>query len=373
MQVNLPSVDRPIGDEAEKAFTLPSAFYLDPDVYEFEKEQIFFKSWQFIAHKSSLTNVGDFVVQHICGEPALVVRSDGDSLRGFINICPVGGHELLKNQSGTCAGDTLQCDHCERVYTLDGTGAGHGRQAAVALVSLRLELFCDCVFVNFDSDAVSLSQQAGDLESDIRKTVPFLDELRSPMANAFGNTNINAGWKVVVDNYVECYHCSPAHPDFASLINMDTYQVDTFELWSRQLGRDIRPKNSAYPFASDRGFQSSAFWFLWPNTTFNLLPGAREMSVFAIRPTGLASSSFEGYSLCADDEFDAQRAQYTAEVLAPEDTALCESVQRGLHSRAYDQGRIVVDDARSGIGEQGIHHFHRLVHRSLSEAARTTT
>jgi len=368
MHIQLPTVERPISEAAEQSFTLPSAYYLDPQVYELEKEHVFFKTWQFIAHKSGLQNKGDFVVQDICGQQVLVIRGEDDRLSGFLNFCTLGGHELRQAQSPPDRNDTVVCDHCQQAYDYSGVPKAAGAGEKPALAAVRVELFCDCVFINLDPAARSLSVLAGDLEQDIRKTVPFLGELKSPWANAFGNTEIQAGWKVVVDNYVECYHCSPAHPDFASLINMDTYEVDTFGQWSRQLGKDTRHENSAYPFARDSGFQSSAFWYLWPNTTFNLLPGAREMSVFAIRPVGLARSSFEGYSLSADEKFDALRAEYTTEVLAPEDTALCESVQRGLHSRAYDQGRIVVDNERSGIGEQGIHHFHRLVYQALSDA-----
>ena len=61
MKISLPSVDRPISEAAEQSFTLPSAFYLDPEVYEFEKEQIFFKTWQFVAH-DSVFRVRDFDV-----------------------------------------------------------------------------------------------------------------------------------------------------------------------------------------------------------------------------------------------------------------------------------------------------------------------
>ena len=75
--------------------------------------------------------------------------------------------------------------------------------------------------------------------------------------DVLGQTRQNAAWKVVVDNYVECYHCRHAHPDFASLICMDEYRLDTGRIWSRQLGVKSRPANTAYHFDPGGGYQGA--------------------------------------------------------------------------------------------------------------------
>ena len=77
-------------------------------------------------------------------------------------------------------------------------------------------------------------------------------------------------------------------------------------------------------------------------------------------------SSFEGDVLTADGRTNEARTAYTANVLAPEDIALCESVQRGLKSKGYDQGPIMAGDAPTGENEYAIHHFHKLVHEALN-------
>jgi len=171
-----------------------------------------------------------------------------------------------------------------------------------------------------------------------------------------------------VDNYVECYHCHHAHPDFSSIICMEKYQVECGKYWSRQLAGEIRHDNTAYPVdPNDGGYQSSSFWYIWPNTTFNILPGGKELAVFAIRPVDAFTSSFEGHLMTVDGQVNQARRDYTADVLAPEDIALCESVQRGLMSKGYSQGPIITGDKASGQGEQGIHHFHRLVHQAMTD------
>ena len=106
---------------------------------------------------------------------------------------------------------------------------------------------------------------------------------------------------------------------------MDTYQHETFGLWSRQIGGDIRQDNTAYEIADDAPVMNSVFWYLWPNTTINVLPGSEEVNISVIRPVSLGEADFTGPSLSTTGEFDQSRSDYTADVLVPEDISLCES------------------------------------------------
>ena len=371
MAIELPPLTQPLTDTPQTSFTLSSAYYTDAGVFELEKEAIFYRSWQYVAPRQSFASPGDYVVVDICEQSVFVILGDDFKLRAFYNVCRHRAHELLQGQGNVAS--AIVCPYHAWTYKKDGS-LRHARNTAdlanfclkdYGLKSIQLEEFVGCVFVNLDAKAQRLSDAVADLETDIRSRVLFLDDLRVPMANTFGPTTIEAGWKVVVDNYVECYHCEHAHPDFASLICMDDYQMETFGLWSRQIGPNIRHKNSAYDVTRGQGYQRALFWYLWPNTTFNILPGADEMNVSAVRPRSLTRSSFEGHTLSIDNKQNTARSIYTAEVLVPEDISLCESVQRGLKSHSYDQGRIVADKQLSGISEHALHHFHRLVYQAL--------
>ena len=369
----LTTYEKPLVEEPEQSFTLPSYLYTDPAVYEIEKEQIFYKTWQYIGHKSCFKKPGDYVTARICDQHIFVMMGGDGELRAFYNVCQHRAHELLPEGHGNVK-SVIVCPYHAWTFEREGALRGAPRsqnrpgfnKADYSLKQVRLEMFLDCAFINMDDDATPLGELAGDLEVDIRSKVPFLDKLHSPVSGALGETRINAGWKVVVDNYVECYHCDHAHPDFADLICMDTYKHDTFGLWARQLGEDIKPDNSAYKLEGNEPYMNSAFWFLWPNTTFNILPGTEELNISAIRPVGLEVSDFDGHSLRTSDELNEPRAKYTADVLVPEDIALCESVQRGLKSKGYSQGPMIVDPDRTGRGEHAIHHFHRLVQKALA-------
>ena len=371
----LPATQLPITDEPRTSFTLPSEYYTNPAVFEREKEAIFYRTWQYVAHKSAFSDPGDYVTLGICDQNIFVIEGGDGVLRAFYNVCRHRGHELLGERRGNVSSAIVCPYHAwtfEREGTLRAARFSRARpgfdRADFGLRAVRLEIFCDCVFVNLDDGAESLASLAGDMESDLRRRVPYLDDLRMhphPI-DLLGDVRQHAGWKVVVDNYIECYHCRHAHPDFASLICMDDYQLDVGRIWSRQLGAQTRPANTAYDFDPGDGYPGSMFWYLWPNTTFNILPGSNELGVYAIRPIDHEWSSFEGDLLTADGRTNDARTAYTADVLAPEDVALCESVQRGLKSKGYDQGPIMAGDVPTGESEFAIHHFHKLVHDALN-------
>ena len=369
----LPPLQRPLTDDPATAYTLSSEYYLSAAIFEREKQQIFYRSWQYVAPESTLREPGDYATLRICDENVFVIRSDDGELRAFYNICRHRAHELLKAPAGRVK-NLLVCPYHAWSYDTRGelrrAPMSEHREgfdnAGFCLHPVRLEVFCGFVFVNLDEDCSSLATLAADLEQDIRAQLPDLDELQPAPQNEQADALIDAGWKVIVDNYVECYHCRAAHPDFASIIDMDAYRLDVFDYWSRQLGPRIRTQNSAYPLSGTDGYAQSAFWFLWPNTTFNLLPGPGALNVSSIRPLGIDRCDFSGHSLIAGDRPYQPRSDYINTILVPEDVDICESVQRGLKSRSYDQGAYMVDPQRSGESEIALHHFHRLVQAALS-------
>jgi choline monooxygenase len=85
------------------------------------------------------------------------------------------------------------------------------------LSCFKVEVFCNFVFVNLDTNAISLAEQAGDLAEDLKLRAPFLDQLKPILTDTGRPTNIDANWKVVMDNFLECYHCPKGHPEAVHL------------------------------------------------------------------------------------------------------------------------------------------------------------
>jgi phenylpropionate dioxygenase-like ring-hydroxylating dioxygenase large terminal subunit len=367
-----PEFDRPLSEDAERSWTLPARYYFDPAIFGAEREKIFFKSWQYVGHKSQVANPGDFITGYVVDQPVFVLRDRAGELKGYYNVCLHRAHELLKG-AGSLRSAAITCPYHAWAYDFEGTlrAAPNTKQVKdfnpedFKLTPIRVEMFAGFVFVNLDPGAKPMKDQVGWLADDLRKHVPDFDNLKLYEAMPIGNAVTKANWKVVVDNYVECYHCPKAHPAFADMIEMTEYKTDIIGPVSRQLGLNTRPKNSAYEFSPDAPVTHAAFWFLWPNITFNMMPGETQLAVAVVQPKGVEECVFWSHIYRHKAEADPAKLAYGRTVLGPEDNELCESVQRGLHARVYNQGRIIVDPERSGIGEHGIHHFHRMVKAAL--------
>ena len=226
--------------------------------------------------------------------------------------------------------------------------------------SVRLETFCHLVFVNLDDDAVSLAQQSGDLASEVMSFAPDLPELTFATRLSY---RIQANWKSVVDNFLECYHCPVAHKGFSSMIDMDTYRVKTHGIYSSNMAKARQGANSAYNIEG-ASVDDHAVWFLWPNMTLMRYPGRGNFMVWRFYPVSETETyeEFDFFFETAEpNESEKEALDFIDNVLQVEDINLVESVQRGMNTPAFESGRYMVDAGGSGMSEHAVHHFHGLI------------
>jgi len=363
--------DSAFRDDPAASFTIPARFYLDDSIYELEKDAIFFSSWIYAGHVSQLANSGDYLTCAIHDQNVFVVRDQSGELRGFYNVCQHRGHELLEGSGNARA---IICPYHAWTYGLDGTLQGARNTTNVdgfnrcefSLKPVRVEVFCGMVFINLDSDAVSLQEQSGDLEKEIREFCPGVDDLAFAQRDTY---DASCNWKVMVDNFLECYHCAPAHRDFVDLVDMKSYRSRTHGIYSSHVSHAAKStENSAYKFEKGDVDFGYAGWFLWPNLTIWAYPGDANLSILQMNPLAPDRTlEFQDWFV-PDGVPSAQLKEamdYQKDILQPEDIGLCESVQRGLNSRGYNQGRFVVDRTRSELSEHAVHHFQCLVANAL--------
>lgn len=367
----LPAFRRPLTNDPTGSYTLPARYYTDPAIFEREKTAIFYRTWHYLGHRSQVANPGDYVTGRVADQRVFALRGRDGLLRGFYNTCRHRGHHLL-----TGAGNValfITCPYHAWAYDTEGQlrsarNCDHlkdFRKEDFGLPTIRIEEFCGLLFANLDPKAAPMGEIFVDLAADLRARVPAIETMKLARDFAFGGPSIKANWKVVVDNFVECYHCTPSHPAFAEILDMSKYRQDDHGLWSRQLGVRTQANRTIYDIAADDPMQDAGFWFMWPTTTINYLPGKSEINVSTIVPQGHEASGFVGHQYSPTGEVDESRFDYIANILGVEDKDLCESVQEGLHSLGFDQGRIVADKARSGISEHALHRFHLLVREAL--------
>lgn len=356
-----------------RSLSLRKEAYVDPRWHKVDLEHVLARTWQWVCHVEKLRTPGQYLTAEIAGRPIALVRDRSGKLRAFYNVCKHRAHELL---SGEGTASRIMCPYHAWTYGLDGqlvraphTEALEGFDLGkVHLDEVQVEEFCGFIYVNLDTDAPSLSDQTGDLETEIRYWAPDIEDL------TFGHRltyDIKSNWKNVVDNFLECYHCPTAHKDFCTLVDMDTYKVTTHGIYSSHMADAGKGSNNAYD-VSNATVRTHAVWWLWPTTCLMRYPGRSSMIVLNIIPVG-PERTLETYDFYFETpeptEGEREAIRYLDEVLQAEDIAIVESVQRGMATPAFTQGRIVNDPGGSGKSEHAVHHFHGLVLDSYAKAA----
>ena len=339
--------------------------YVDPVWFDHEMRTIFARTWQWVCHGEKVREAGQYTTAVIAGMPIMVVRTHDDELKAFYNVCKHRAHELLQDEGTT---RSIVCPYHAWTYDLDGglIAARHTSHlpdfelGEICLDEVQVEEFGGFVYVNLDVTAPSLAEQAGDLGREIAHWAPDIEQLT--FAHRLSYT-IESNWKNVIDNFLECYHCHVAHKDFVSLVDMDTYEVTTHGIYSSHMADAGKGDNTAYD-VSAATVTTHAVWWLWPNTCLMRYPGRGNFIVLNVIPDG-AGRTLETYDFFletkAPNEAELESIAYLDEVLQVEDINLVESVQRGMSTPAFTQGRIVTDPTGSGLSEHGLHHFHGLV------------
>jgi choline monooxygenase len=338
-----------------------------------DRDEIIAKAWQWVCHAEKLRQPGAFVTIEIAGRPIAIVRDREGVLRAFYNVCKHRAHKLLSGEGNVTkimcpyhawsyrlSGELLRAPHTEHLQHFD--------PKAISLEPVQVEEFCGFIYVNLDNRSPSLSTLSGDLGSEIRHWAPDIDAL------TFGHRltyDIKSNWKNVVDNFLECYHCPISHKDFCTLVDMDTYKVTTHGIYSSHMADAGRNANRAYD-TSNAKVRTHAVWWLWPTTCLMRYPGRSSMIVLNIVPAG-PDRTFETYDFFLEtpepDETEKAAIEYLDKVLQVEDINLVESVQKGMNTPAFQQGRIVNDPNGSGKSEHALHHFHGLVLDAYAGAA----
>lgn len=351
--------------DPNRSWSLRAEAYTDPKWADFELRAVFARTWQWICHVEKLRDQGSYFAATVAGMPIVAVRGRDGELRAFYNVCKHRAHELLQG-SGTTR--HIICPYHAWTYSLDGSLRAARRadkmesfdKSEVCLDHVQVEEFGGMVYVNLDPAATPLSEQAGDLADEIAHWAPDVTQLTHAKRLSY---DVATNWKNVIDNFLECYHCHIAHKEFVDLVDMDTYEVKTHGIWSSHFAEAGKHANAAYD-VSGAAVTDHAVWWLWPNTCLLRYPGRGNIMVFQVLPAG-PDRTLETWDFFLEttdlESTEEESVKYIDEVLQVQDINLVESVQRGMGTPAFEQGRIVYDPAGTGLSEHGVHHFHGLV------------
>lgn len=343
---------------------LPSKLYTDGDIFEAERKKVFVSSWQLIGSVDQLESSGDYVTDTVAGREILVIRDD-DTIRGFYNVCPHRGSKIL---DGCGNQGMLQCPYHAWTFQKDGSlksapnfdpedidYSEHG------LHPINVEIRSPFIFVNLEPDPIPLDDVVGPTISALNADYDLgLFERVKRIEYEMG-----ANWKVVVDNFLECDHCSPCHHDFAHVQDLKNYTGEyhdycsTFEAPIKEVDTDIYSKSM-----DEWKVKEGRYNFVWPNMTINVYPSpVYNLNTMRWVPVDVDTTLaiFDFYFM--DDELttDVEETIDFIHTVQEEDIEICERQHVGLRSEILEEG-ILADT------EKGIHHFHTMVRDALGEA-----
>jgi choline monooxygenase len=355
-----------LANDLEHGASLPSSWYTDPAVLALECERIFRRSWQYVGRTEQLARTGDYVTGDVAGVPVVVVRSD-QGLRGLVNVCRHRRHVVVTG-AGNC--QVLRCPYHAWAYDLQGSlkvAPRSGREPAfdptsLALLPVRVDTWGPFVFVNLDEAAPPLAHFLGELPTLSAGNGLDLAQLRFRQREEWRTAG---NWKVLIENYLECYHCPVAHPGFSSVVDVspDAYQLQPFEWFSVQCAPARTGTVGRAAYDAGEVPLLAQYYYLWPNFTLSANPGPPNLIVHVWLPDGpdhTRGFTERFFGPDVSEELVQQMTAFSQQVGA-EDRALTASVQVGLRAGLPEQGRLLP------ASEVLVLHFQKLVLRELSE------
>ena len=354
-----------LANDLERGISLPASWYTDPAILALENDRIFRRTWQYIGRTDQLTKPGDYVTGDAGNVPVVVVRNE-QGLRGFVNVCRHRRH-LVMTGAGNCK--LLQCPYHAWCYDLDGCLKAAPRadreeglnRADLALLPVRVDTWGPFVFVNADAQAPLLTYYFGELPDIIAGNGLDLAGLRFRQREEW---RAAANWKVMLENYLECYHCPVAHPGFSSVIDVspDAYVLQPFEWFFTQHAPTRAGTDNGAAYDAHGAIVTAQYYYLWPNVTLSTNPGHPNLVLHVWLPDGPEHTrgfTERYFGPRVPDAFVQQMSAFSRQVGA-EDQALTSSVQLGLRASLPEQGRLLLKS------EQLVLRFQRLVLRALA-------
>ena len=338
--------------------TLSSADYASPEVWEQEKEHIWWGDWICVGRTEEVANAGDYVVRDIAGESVFITRNEDGRLRAFYNVCSHRGTKFLDDVEGTSSvRKAFKCPYHAWTFDLNGQLLGTPNvkedeffdRSEHPLYGIAVDSYAGFIFLNMSREPRPLMEALTDGAETMTVFERFkMQDLRIGARIVY---EVAANWKIVVENYNECLHCPQIHPELVQVVPLFRFG----EVWDEethddgnwmvdgatsftQTGASPLPK---FPGLNDEDYRMYYGSYEFPNLMLNLHPDAvmyyigypkgpnhtTVVSEFLFRPETITSPDFDPSGVV---EF--------WDLISTQDWGVCERAQTGVSSRAFTRG-----------------------------------
>lgn len=352
--------------------TLPAKTYFCEERYKEEFDKIFKKEWIYVLHESQIPEPGSYETFEFGLVPLLIVRGKDDIVRAFYNVCVHRGH-ILATGSGTA--NSFVCPYHAWTFQTDGTlrGAPGARVSDMpsctrSLRQVETHIRDGFIFVRLEEGEDDFDEKFGGFFEELNRTMPNLSRMR--FARRYKEP-VKCNWKIMVENYLECYHCPVTHPALAELVDLPNFRIFQHEYYLTTSAPAGSPDNSAFSYKPRKHMQKEFNgWGLWPNCSFNIFPGQDNILIFHMVP----SAAEETYGYCdfffLDGEVDEEAEalmKWEVDTLETEDNDLIMSAHKGMKSGALDHGTFILHTTNQMVSEEPLAHFNYLVERAVND------
>jgi Rieske 2Fe-2S family protein len=352
---------RPEPPSSPLASTLPGHYYYDSGVYALELERIFTSMWICVGRADALSGPGAYQAATVGQESIIVVRGRDAILRAFLNVCRHRGTRLCAEAVGQLKG-SIQCRYHAWTYGLDGQLVGapnilheeHFDRTALGLLPVALEVWEGLIWVNLADEPAPATPQL---------TAPILERFGDYAAFArygvgelkTGKTisyEVRANWKLLLENFMECYHCGPLHPEFCALLpGFKSGQIyvegEAATLANGVDAFSLTGKASRLPLPGLLPADLRRYYgiVVAPNVLLNLLDD--HVVIHTLHPEApdrtriVCDWLFHPTALTAPD-FDPCDTVAIFDLVNRQDWEVCEQTQLGMSSKAYRSGGVYV-------------------------------
>lgn len=331
-------------------FSLPAKYYISPEIFAQEQERIFAHQWVCIGRSAQIPASGDYFLVSHGHENLVILRDLSGEIRAFYNFCRHRGTRLCNKPQGQFSG-AIQCPYHAWSYRLDG-------QLAAAPHMQEVENFSRS---DYPLVSCALAEWEGFLWINLATNPEPFSKVFAPLLHRFHDWNlpslqlgkqitydVQANWKLIFQNYSECYHCSPVHPQLAVLSPSNSGRNDLMHgpflggYMTLNPGSSLttsgKTNRPALASLSPEDLQRAYYYTFMPNVLFSVHPDYamvhRLRPISADRTEIVCEWYFESESL----PLGVEDAVEFWDLTNRQDWQVSEWTQLGVGSRAYTPG-----------------------------------
>jgi Rieske 2Fe-2S family protein len=359
------------------------SWYTDPAVLQAELRSFFGRRWVLAGRSSELPQPGNYVTVNVAGESVVIVRQPDGDVKAMLNVCRHRGARILLDDHGTCT-RMIRCPYHSWSYGLDGAlvgapnlqGSVGEAQSQLGLQQVTVREEHGCLWVNLESDGEAFDADIGGQIRDRMGDDQALRgwELERLLIGREIRYEVAANWKLIVENFMECYHCSSIHPELVAIVpefragmasqaqpvgygsalnpNLDGFTIDG------------RQGQAALPALEEQQLRSYFALTLLPNAFVNLFDD--HVVLHRFMPRAVDRTEVICYWLFAPEalaeEPDIGPTVELFDLVNQQDFEACERCQLGAESRVYAHDNVLVpaehhltrlhNEVRAAIGAQ---------------------